>query len=1118
MSSPGPPPMVDFRSADATSDPGATGRSNGILPEEITTMRSHLLNHPTLPPNNPAVVAALRALDIAQRKYDIEVLQRHIVVETEESAPNHLEGDAMTEAELERSDARKWAMRVVLAGLQRELDRLECGSNSRYDDGGSTDGSTTSDEEDDVDLTTAKSKERRSQKLGDRRRLPQHRQESTSDALYPIVRTTSKLLRTTQGALFASLLLTGLASHITSRYARRLIDFDFWDSDKRAVANTYYDRTCTFRDITSQNPPDLLVQPSWSTERTVQSVMTHGAGLFRDVFTAETAAKVREFVLKKNAEMDEGEMIYIQEAANRWTFAFGANEDEALPRALNEVASHPQLRPAIEELLGPDPAVVELYTITSSYGAETQNFHPDVKSSASSMMYARSFVPQYTFFIPLQDTVNEMGATGLCPGTHHCSSYEDVDGEPMCDVHGFKVFSDYTRANNVTETVEVDGEEFKRGVVWKAGTGILMNHNTMHRGGGHVLEGGPNRAVVVITFAIRPRVDDGSDRLMLPVTAPGTNGATGAHLTEKGYETRMLSMGFTYTTRFDMAGHTVSDLGDAPSNMANPLAFLRSFGLLKLADKTWGWDYVTVLMARIANEEYDYRVSNLEEELEKLKKKKIGRFLMKHLLADFPEEVDGRGRWDVWWELTLEKAMACLAWWNAWLLMLYFMFSALLASLSSAEASGKSNVVSFRRSINSLLVQSAILSLPAIATYAIVVNSRTARNIESGMLTRNPFPDLEVDPSKDLLAPSGASLIPTQLLGPTTEPTRTDVLIGTRTDAAYLKMTNRFLDYHHGNKLWHSLVDAQASRYRQHGSDGPFQEQITSRILSSVREDNGGRFLFQDPATGDWTVLSEDEAVKYTRRALLSRTDSVLRRLDRVAAYAVSYLRFDSPIRGSALARMGVNSMDSWRSALFEEGGKASVPDGVPIVEEKANEKRSFARQKVYAPTMTAAKLFRPTTMDASAHLGAALSRKGLVPISPTARSPTVRPPKPAALTVHYDGFIEGDRVEGNFDDTGKWHTGTIRSIATDPQTDVSSYKVEYEDGDIENISNLSLMRHYVPFISGDVVDAKHGDDDSDWVECVVTRVRVHNNRVDVKCVDGKKMERLSPRRIRRSA
>lgn len=1077
-------------------------------------MRSHLLNHPTLPPNNPAVVAALRALDIAQRKYDIEVLQRHIVVETEESAPNHLEGDKMTEAEVERSEARRWAMRVVLAGLERDLNRLESGSSSRYDDGGSTDGSTTSDEE--LDVTSVRSKEQSPRKLWEQRRLPQHQQESRS-SLYQIIQTISKILRTTQGMLFASLLLTGLASHITSRYARRLMDFDFWDSDKRAVANTYYDRTCNYRDITSQNPPDLLVQPSWSTKQTVESVMTHGAGLFRNVFTAETAAKVRDYVLKKNAEMDEKEMIYIQEAANRWTFAFGANEDEALPQALNEVASHPQLRPAIEELLGPNPAVVELYTITSSYGAETQNFHPDVKSSGSSMMYARSFVPQYTLFIPLQDTVNEMGATGLCPGTHHCSSYEEVDGEPMCDVHGFKVFSDYIRANNVTETVEVDGEEFKRGVVWKAGTGILMNHNTMHRGGGHVLEGGPNRAVVVITFTIRPRVDDGSDKLVLPVTAPGTNSALGAPFTEKGYETRMLSQGFTYTTRFDMAGHTVLDLGNAPSDMANPLAFFQSFGLLKLAHKMWGWDYMTVLMARIANEEYDYRVENLKEELEKLEKKKFGQFLMKHFLADFPDEVDGRGRWDVWWELTLEKALACLVWWNTWLLGLYFVFSALLASLSSTKVSGKSRG-SLHRSFNSLLVQSAILSIPIIVMYAIIINSKTSRNIEAGMLTRNPFPDLEVDPSQDLFTEPRVSLIPTQLLGPTTEPMRTDVLIGTRTDATYLKMTNQFLDYHHGNKLWRSLVDVHASCYHQYGSNGPFQEEIISRILTTVWEDNGGRFLYQDPATGDWTVLSEDEAVKYTRRALLSRTDSVLQRLDQVVAYAVSYLRFDSPIRGSVLARMGVNSMDSWRIVLFEEEGKASVPDRVPFVKAKANEKRSFTRQRVYAPTMTAAKLFRPTTTNASAHLSAVLSRKGLAPISPAARFPSIHPPKPAALTIHFDGFIEGDRVEGNFYDTGKWHTGTIRSIATDPQTNVSSYKVEYEDGDFETISNLSLMRHYVPFISGDVVDAKHGDDDMDWVECVVTRVRVHLNRVDVKCVDGKKMERLRPSRIRRSA
>ena len=55
----------------------------------------------------------------------------------------------------------------------------------------------------------------------------------------------------------------------------------------------------------------------------------------------------------------------------------------------------------------------------SAYGAGDQHWHADNDFQGSQMHFARSFVPMYSLFIPLQDTTAKMGATSACPGALH---------------------------------------------------------------------------------------------------------------------------------------------------------------------------------------------------------------------------------------------------------------------------------------------------------------------------------------------------------------------------------------------------------------------------------------------------------------------------------------------------------------------------------------------------------------------------------------------------------------------------------------------------------------------------------------------------------------------------
>ena len=90
--------------------------------------------------------------------------------------------------------------------------------------------------------------------------------------------------------------------------------------------------------------------------------------MYPDLLTADTAIKLRQFVLRRNAELTDKDAITVIENKQRWSFGIGANEDPSVAEALKEIATHPQLAPALEGIAGHDPAVIEMTAITSAYG------------------------------------------------------------------------------------------------------------------------------------------------------------------------------------------------------------------------------------------------------------------------------------------------------------------------------------------------------------------------------------------------------------------------------------------------------------------------------------------------------------------------------------------------------------------------------------------------------------------------------------------------------------------------------------------------------------------------------------------------------------------------------
>ena len=87
----------------------------------------------------------------------------------------------------------------------------------------------------------------------------------------------------------------------------------------------------------------------------------HGVSLYPNILKEETADELRDWIVKQN-KMEEG--FFVISGKHRYTFGIGVNQAPVVSRALREIAEHPVFRPAIDEICGENPAVIEFTAIT----------------------------------------------------------------------------------------------------------------------------------------------------------------------------------------------------------------------------------------------------------------------------------------------------------------------------------------------------------------------------------------------------------------------------------------------------------------------------------------------------------------------------------------------------------------------------------------------------------------------------------------------------------------------------------------------------------------------------------------------------------------------------------
>lgn len=485
--------------------------------------------------------------------------------------------------------------------------------------------------------------------------------------------------------LFALYLSTVLLLKVHELYLAPQIELMRWTPERADAEATYYHRHCTPADMTATDTSQLLIQPDMDVDDRVDHMLTHGVSVYPNLLSPETAAEVKAFIVKQNL-LEEN--FWVIENENRYSFGIRVNQHPSVSKALREILHNPVLIPALEQIVGKNPAIIEFTAITSTPGATTQRYHQDVVPEGSAAKYARSFSPSYSLFIPLQNTTAAMGATDICPGSHMCA-----DGAlEYCDQTGFQVSG-------------VDDN-------WPAGYGALLNQQTSHRGMAFTDENAvPERVLFILTFAPRPRFGPGE------------------------LETRIPSTGGSYSLHWSQWGHTLAHFQKPDERMREPWKTLRSLGIYKGGREWgWGWDWISSTTMRAVNDEAGYSRDDLDHFLEQGGFKYIPQNL--HGVVSDEEE-----RGSAWFDFALDTLKRCeSALKMAHLVGLGVYVGGVLVINGLLWAFGKrqGSELTIFKSLTRLFVAHVVLGGLAWLSFSVVSQTTWAENIRSGKLYQLP--------------------------------------------------------------------------------------------------------------------------------------------------------------------------------------------------------------------------------------------------------------------------------------------------------------------------------------------------------------------------------------------
>lgn len=777
--------------------------------------------------------------------------------------------------------------------------------------------------------------------------------------------------------------------HTYTTYIEPTMDALTWNEKRMSSEYTHYSRKCDISDISTLNPDDFIIDPNTQTpEEAAGITYKHGMSIFPNILTPETAAKMREYVIQKNEALNDDDAIPLISQEHRWSFPIGGADDPSIPPVLREIATHPMLQSSLKLLMGEDPAMVEFTAITSAYGAGDQHWHADNDFTGSQMHYARSFVSMYSLFIPLQDTTTAMGATSACPGTHLCGDEEGL--ADLCDELNFQVSDSRGRL-----------AESQEDHVWKSGDGYLFNLNVYHRGPGHTDPAGKERVMLIMTISPRPK---------------------GPH-----FDRRQISLGTSYSSKWDSWGLTMKDLVEVEKAYALPAKILRLLGVYKTGK--WGWDYITVACSRIVNDQMGFRFEDLELFVDKVRSKNE---VMNFIFGHIPDEEDtSETGWREFLREVCKRSVLLASALSASCFLLYVSIGAILTRGRMTYLTRATKMTSF---------------IGIVSLMILYLQHRTpwAQDIQSGKHMTPIFMD-----SSKFREPLSASKT---FESSTTFPKKHDVLIGTRLDDPYLAYHNKFLNQQNGNAIMQSMVEDYA------GNAPNMMKAIAAKTITEKIQKLGGKFLQQD-AKGDWATISSKQATSFVQKRMNIQSNPVSTKIHEAILFQMSECRHGRMRSAVMSTKHGLEYLNQMDNTLFAS----------PQSEIKAT-KTTLPFQRTQMPPLSSLRRKKTTTTLKDNEIKAGDIIEAWFGEDDGWFRGKVRRLNGdgSAFVVFDDGdiirsqalehcrlfkdFVAGDQVKTTFDDT----EGVLVSIGA-----LGNVVIETDDGEMISDVLLSDLRHY---------------------------------------------------------
>ena len=157
--------------------------------------------------------------------------------------------------------------------------------------------------------------------------------------------------------LILLLLVTGILYYIIEHYGPRTYRF----IDAGTTRGDHIE-PCK---LSTNKLEDLFIDNSSTPTEAKEQTETHGAAIIEDVLTKQTANELREYILKANHDNDGH--VFVKNNENRYHI-MPSHREPTIQSALEQIGSHPTVRPLIDELLGPSASLVSMSAITSLYG------------------------------------------------------------------------------------------------------------------------------------------------------------------------------------------------------------------------------------------------------------------------------------------------------------------------------------------------------------------------------------------------------------------------------------------------------------------------------------------------------------------------------------------------------------------------------------------------------------------------------------------------------------------------------------------------------------------------------------------------------------------------------